>query len=570
MKTTPFRFLLSAAAGLCLAAGAAWGFPSWMGVYGDFATHDGANPGTYTVLMNQDYWGLHAEVGIQVDGSWTTHAMEYAGNADGNSLWRFHPGAALAEGTPVRYYFHGWDDWGGHIYANNGGLNYSFVAGPAEIEWIGASEQTPDAPSAGEDIRLWTQTWPQGAGQSGFALYLAGGSWAGIPLSKAGTTNGNDLWRGDLGRLAAGTEVTWLSGVEDGAGTTHYDNNLGSNYAFTVAAGAPAAFFGGAYHWPVDGALDSDDDFWLNVFASPAQSLVAAHADFTVNGWIWERTPLAFWQMAGTNEWWHVNLGAMPPDSRIFYAFDALDGAGGTLSFPAAGALQGATVAGSAADADSDGLPDDWETFWFSGTSVTTAHANPDADGLPSMPFDNWMERVAGTDPAYSNAVGELPLLWKPSLPQQGGILALSAAPEAFVGLEFTSITVFFVDGSTATLSLDADGRYSGTVWLSRTNTAFTVVSFAAGGETDDNAGLGWSIPVAPVGEGEEADSDGDGMPDAWEAAHALDPFADDASADADNDGISNLAEYANGLDPQSADPPPILTLLFPEDGAIL
>ena len=65
-------------------------------------------------------------------------------------------------------------------------------------------------------------------------------------------------------------------------------------------------------------------------------------------------------------------------------------------------------------------------------------------------------------------------------------------------------------------------------------------------------------------------DTDGDGMNDAWEVAHALDPFADDASADADNDGISNLAECENGLDPQVADPPPILTLLFPEDGAIL
>ncbi|HPV47552.1 MAG TPA: hypothetical protein PLD40_08205, partial [Kiritimatiellia bacterium] len=45
-------------------AATAWAFPSWMGVYGSYTTHNGSNPGVYTILMNQDYWGLHAEVGI--------------------------------------------------------------------------------------------------------------------------------------------------------------------------------------------------------------------------------------------------------------------------------------------------------------------------------------------------------------------------------------------------------------------------------------------------------------------------------------------------------------------------
>ncbi|MBQ7251619.1 MAG: hypothetical protein IJS32_03345 [Kiritimatiellae bacterium] len=40
------------AAGMALAvvglAGTASAFPTWMGVYGAYQTHDGANPGTYT------------------------------------------------------------------------------------------------------------------------------------------------------------------------------------------------------------------------------------------------------------------------------------------------------------------------------------------------------------------------------------------------------------------------------------------------------------------------------------------------------------------------------------------
>ena len=53
-------------------------------------------------------------------------------------------------------------------------------------------------------------------------------------------------------------------------------------------------------------------------------------------------------------------------------------------------------------------------------------------------------------------------------------------------------------------------------------------------------------------------DSDGDGLPDAWETAHGLDtanPLAENGAAgDADQDGLGNLLELALGLDPQKAD----------------
>ena len=48
-------------------------------------------------------------------------------------------------------------------------------------------------------------------------------------------------------------------------------------------------------------------------------------------------------------------------------------------------------------------------------------------------------------------------------------------------------------------------------------------------------------------------DTDRDGMPDAWEIAHGLDPRNPaDRNADRDGDGYTNLEEYLNSLVPQA------------------
>ena len=51
------------------------------------------------------------------------------------------------------------------------------------------------------------------------------------------------------------------------------------------------------------------------------------------------------------------------------------------------------------------------------------------------------------------------------------------------------------------------------------------------------------------------SDTDGDGLPDAWETANGLDPAnGDDASQDLDGDNLSNLEEYQRGTDPAVMD----------------
>jgi hypothetical protein len=46
-------------------------------------------------------------------------------------------------------------------------------------------------------------------------------------------------------------------------------------------------------------------------------------------------------------------------------------------------------------------------------------------------------------------------------------------------------------------------------------------------------------------------DTDGDGMPDAWESSHGLSPSdVADGAKDRDGDGYTNVEEYLNGTDP--------------------
>ncbi len=66
------------------------------------------------------------------------------------------------------------------------------------------------------------------------------------------------------------------------------------------------------------------------------------------------------------------------------------------------------------------------------------------------------------------------------------------------------------------------------------------------GGMINDESEVGgW--PTLPAEE-PPADDDSDGMPDAWESEHGLDPGSDDSAGDADGDGYTNVEEYANDL----------------------
>lgn len=62
----------------------------------------------------------------------------------------------------------------------------------------------------------------------------------------------------------------------------------------------------------------------------------------------------------------------------------------------------------------------------------------------------------------------------------------------------------------------------------------------------------------------EITDTDGDGIPDAWEVDHSLNMLsAADAAQDRDGDGLTNLQEYQQGTDIDRADNPEIGLVVF-------
>ena len=413
----------------------------------------------------------------------------------------------------------------------------------------------PAAPRAGQDVFIETQTSPTGAAVEAYALFGVEEHWSGAALEKTpGATNEFDQWRGRIGRFPADTAVEYLAGAEDAAGTNWYDLDGTNHFVFSVTNGDATTWIGGIYHSPTNGALTSDTNLTLNLFAFPSQTLVSAFADYSVNGWIWERVPLDYWQMDGSNEWWRAEIGLLPSGSTVWYAFDAEDGTGAVHIRPTSGLPYSAVVNGDSADGDADDLPDDWEQFWFGALTSATASGNSDGDGLSGLPMDNWMEYVAGTDPGDSNVVEDIRVLWRPSRPMRGGAIQLSMNEDPWESLFVSTVSAWINEGPGFSdvemiLQPDANDRFIKTFLLATNASRCKVVRLVSENGTNDNRGIGWTIPVVAP-EGGTADSDGDRMSDAWELQYGFNPFSNDASGDADGDELTNGEEYTLGTNP--------------------
>ena len=105
--------------------------------------------------------------------------------------------------------------------------------------------------------------------------------------------------------------------------------------------------------------------------------------------------------------------------------------------------------------------------------------------------------------------------------------------------------------GAYHSMALKSDGTAAG--WG---DNSYGQASAASGlnSVTALSGGYAHSLALVRVLNPTNADTDGDGLSDAWEVTHDLNPAADDAQADPDNDGLTNLQESQHGTDPHNAD----------------
>lgn len=237
-------------------------------------------------------------------------------------------------------------------------------------------------------------------------------------------------------------------------------------------------------------------------------------------------------------------------------------------------------------DADNDGLPDVWELqnglSFASGTGSNGGNADNDNDG-----WTNYQEYLAGTNPNNATSVPTVPtssasyqsapLVRIIMPPDSGGAHAKlkvcvwdnESNPAALTlqyfhatSSEWRTATLLKLDNQnispTSKATSSAAGITHDLLWNALTDLGPTqngIVYLRVQG-TDFNAGaLSETTPFIVNATG---DFDGDGMPDAWEIAHGLDPNdsigSNGANADTDKDGLGNFGEFVFGLNINAAD----------------
>lgn len=239
-------------------------------------------------------------------------------------------------------------------------------------------------------------------------------------------------------------------------------------------------------------------------------------------------------------------------------------------------------------DADNDGLPDVWElqngSSFASGTGSNGPNTDNDNDG-----WSNYQEYLAGTNPndplsAPSLAAGATsavfqtpPLIRFIQPPATGGAHALlkirlwdNESNPAAVKVQFfkTSTSewkdaaLIKVDNQPVTPTTKASSSQSGTnhdiLWDALTDLGPTqngLIYLRAWGQDFSAGAVSETTPyqIDTVG-----DFDGDGIPDAWEITHGLDPNSttgiNGTTGDGDHDGLNNFGEFVFGLNVNASD----------------
>jgi glycosidase len=271
------------------------------------------------------------QIGLKIDGG-----TEQFGNmtAGPNGIWTYtRPYAGITSNLTVAFR----DSATIPVLDRTGGTAWIFDAtkfGQSLITWVGNTVTFPSQGNITASADLWidVEAFPKDAAAGGKIVYTTdnGTSWSEVPLTKARVVVNNDLLNANLGKFPGGTTLKFAVQVVDTNGVARWDNNNGLDYTRSIQFGTLAIGWSGRVnHWPLDGAIESTTDFWINIESWPQGAGIGGEVVYsTDNGTTFLSKPLAFRNAQDNNDFWNCNLGTFPAGTKLKYAVKLTDTTG--------------------------------------------------------------------------------------------------------------------------------------------------------------------------------------------------------------------------------------------------
>ena len=186
--------------------------------------------------------------------SWLATNVAPNGEVGNNDAWHVNLGS-FPRGAVIEYAVM-MEGENGEVWNSNGGTNYRtrVNSNVIPILWMGNTYHWPTNGAINNIDDLWinVETYPVNAAVDAVVVYSTdgGSNWLSGQLSKHMSTNNNDFWHINLGKMPAGSTVRYALAAVDGDGLSSWDNNNGLDFLAVVnESGSSVQWFGNARHF---------------------------------------------------------------------------------------------------------------------------------------------------------------------------------------------------------------------------------------------------------------------------------------------------------------------------------